>query len=265
VRKIFSNSQGGNNAIFRRAWGAWNRMGDISPNGTKQVFTIAYASYNGLCENCIGVWHEDSTPIGERRGIFANDHFNGGTQDNCSNAKYIGSIGLMLSSWNGEFTGVMRSANDQDCMSYDNVVAYTEKSTIKTAQLNNCGSACNTNGVQGSTIRNTTEIGGATDSIGSEWTVVNRVNVATVGAAPNIWNGAGDQGARVCKRYVGGVLTSTPLFTSAGKWPMGARINAALTAAGRDPDDYFGAGNEISDLLEDIFGAIPAACKGGPG
>src|SRR5262249_5510031 len=109
-------------------------------------------------------------------------------------------------------------------------------------------------------LQNITEIGPNTagDSIGNTWTVSNRVTGTTVNSVPNIWNGAGTNGARVCKQYVDGVLTTTPLWP----WPMDARIRAALTKAGKNPDAVFGGtGNSVTQQMEALFGTIPAECR----
>jgi hypothetical protein len=107
-------------------------------------------------------------------------------------------------------------------------------------------------------LTNSTEIGGRDSTIESQWQVSGRVDVDTVQGAPNIWNGAGGNGARVCKRYVGGQLTNQPLWP----WPMDARSRSALYAAGKNPDQVFrGAGKSVTALMESLFGTIPPECK----
>ena len=65
-------------------------------------------------------------------------------------------------------------------------------------------------------------------------------------------------GARVCKRYKNGVLTTEPLWP----WPMDQRIRVALALAGKNPDAIFGGpGKTLTDLMEGIFGTIPTSCK----
>lgn len=258
-RKVFSNSQGGNNVTFRRAFGVWQ---DTTRTDTKQVFAIAYNSYNGLCENCIATWKEEGTPTGEKRGLFAADHMTGVT-NKCANAKYLGSIGYMLSGQTGSYDGGMRWPSGIDCMTYDNVAIYHEKS-IRSALLNNCGTAC---GATTPTylITNTTEVGGSEpDTIGSQWTQSNRSNVASIAAmnsaGSNPFQAAAGTGARVCFRYENGTLTSTKLWP----WPMDSRIGAAWdlrNGAGSALATFGSLTAPITTQMETIFGTIPAECK----
>ena len=82
-------------------------------------------------------------------------------------------------------------------------------------------------------------------------------SIAQAGANLDIWDGPNQ--ANLCFRYVNGVLTTTPLWP----WPMNDRINAALVAAGRTVSASFGTGGSLQGFLEQTFGTIPAACKGG--
>src|SRR4030095_3539407 len=110
------------------------------------------------------------------------------------------------------------------------------------------------------TLQNITEIGNnvAGDIIGGTWKITNRATGASIGSVSNIWNGGGTNGARVCKRYVDGALTTTPLWP----WPMDARIRAALIKAGKNPDVIFGGtGNSVTQQMETLFGTIPAECR----
>jgi hypothetical protein len=43
---------------------------------------------------------------------------------------------------------------------------------------------------------------------------------------------------------------------------MDQRIRAALAKAGKDPDAAFGgSGRTLTDLMEEMFGPIPDACR----
>jgi Bacterial Ig domain/Chondroitinase B len=71
---------------------------------------------------------------------------------------------------------------------------------------------------------------------------------AALGAGKSIWN----EVPGICKRYVNRVLTTSPLWP----FPISARLDAAMIAAGRPPV-------ELTKTMEQIFGPIPAACRTG--
>ena len=90
-RKIFSNSQRGNNVTIRRAWGRWERSLNTSP---KVTFANGYNSINSTYENVIGTW--DETAMG---GVLPTQplailRIGPITSSNvfCQNNKYLGSI-----------------------------------------------------------------------------------------------------------------------------------------------------------------------------
>jgi hypothetical protein len=58
----------------------------------------------------------------------------------------------------------------------------------------------------------------------------------------------------ICKRYVAGVLTETPLWP----WPMNERIKEARIASGRPAVD-------VTAQVEAMLGPIPAACRADSG
>jgi len=246
-RRIIGLTQGGDNTIVRRAWVIWEQQNLVT--GPQTPIQCCYNSSRNLFENVIST--SDWTGAGS-------SNFNGGAigfhiGSTPIGHRVLGSVFYALSGENVAQGILVRTdwdpGVDVQVMMKD-VVAYTEQAkTPFNLASQNC-TAC--------FLTNTTEIGGNASSIGGAWIQTNRVDVDTVGAAPNIWNGAGTSGARVCKRYVNGNLTNDPLWP----WPMDARIRAALTAAGKDPDAIFGGvGNGVTELMESIFGTIPAACK----
>jgi hypothetical protein len=244
-RKIFSNSQGGNNLTIRRAWGRWERNLNVGP---KLVFAIAYNSYNAIFENVIGNWDGEAS---NAYGILTMDRLDG--PNYCANSKFLGSIAYIRNS--DTPAGVpLRTVNSVDCLDWKDNVTFLDTNHSSRIAIDLGNVSATKIGYAPATkhiLRNTTNIGG-TSKIGSDWTVTERVSGSTVQSVPSIWNGAGTNGARVCKRYVNGVLTTTPLWP----WPMNQRIIDAMRAAGKSPVD-------VTKTMEEIFGSIPSECRNG--
>ena len=72
---------------------------------------------------------------------------------------------------------------------------------------------------------------------------------AAIGAGKSVWT---DSAAApgICKRYVGGVLTETPLWPL----PITQRLKDAMAQAGQTPVD-------ITAVMEQLFGPIPDSCR----
>jgi hypothetical protein len=249
-RKMITNSQGGNNAVVRRAWVQWTR--ETSANG-KDAVSVGYNSYNGIFENIIATWNESSAGTGTRDGILRFGPSDAGGRDPCHNSHYYGSIAyIQAADTVPNLFGMLSNNDDSECHSYNHVVAYLEPGShtnIPPIKLRNVTALVGPPG-QDMYIRNVTTIGGASNIIASEWTQVNNSYGATAAAVPNIWNGAGTRGARVCNRYLNGVLTSQPLWP----WPMNERIIDAMKTAGKTPVD-------VTRTMEQIFGPIPRECR----
>ena len=151
------------------------------------------------------------------------------------------------------FQGTVRASPSADCLEYKDNVEFlgSSHSTRQTLSLPNLDSA--RTGYSPDTshlLTNNTSVGGITPSVGSDFTQTNNERATTVAGVSNIWNGAGSTGARVCKRYKDGVLTSENLWP----WPMNQRI--------KDATDFAGTAYDVEAELEAIFGAIPAGCGG---
>jgi hypothetical protein len=251
-RKIFTNSQGGNNTTIRRAWGRWEKSNRIGP---KQVYSFVYRSYDAIFENVIGTWDEAAMggqAVDQPYGILAMDAIGNEVEKTCANAKYLGSIAYVRNSQVlSGFIGVVQGGRTTDCLTYENTVAFldTNHSTRRVVSLGNPNSKLLSAPRRSVAYRNGTEIGG-TSVVGSDWAVSNRAQGATVSMVPNIWNGVGDQGARVCKQYRNGTLTNDPLWP----WPMNQRIVDAMKMAGKTPED-------VTKTMEEIFGPIPNECR----
>jgi hypothetical protein len=252
ARKIYQNSQGGNNVKIRRAWGRYefNTQEATNPNMT---YSIAYNSYNAIYENVIGTWDEQPGIIGARYGIFATDRLDG--PNFCANSRFLGFIAYMPNgaTLGGSWIGAMRSSNKVDCLEFKDTVTFlgsNHSSRGSVSLININPSFTGYSPALAHFYKNGTEIGGSGAIVGSDWTVTNRVTGPTVNDVPNIWNGAGSKGARVCKRYNNGVLTNEPLWP----WPMNQRIIDAMKSAGKNTVD-------VTKTMEEIFGTIPRECR----
>jgi hypothetical protein len=242
-RKIFSSSYYGSNLTIRRAWGRWEKSSYIGP---KMTFSLVYQSTGNTFENVIGTWNESamgSTAVNQPFGILSMDS----TASNaCANSRYLGSIGYIRGGDKvRSLSGLARSSNDTECLTFKDVVAYIEPGkhlTIKPfSLLNDPGTSTQKYAI------NITEIGGGASTISSQWQVSNDIDLLRVSTSSSIWTGSG---ARVCKRYVNGSLTSQPLWP----WPMNQRIINAMNAAGKTPVD-------VTKTMEQIFGPIPSSCR----
>ena len=242
ARNIFQLTQSANSFTVRRAWGMYEY--DTSSTGPETVFEAMYNSGNNRFENVIGTAADSATWVNPYGLFFIGDEGSG--------HEILGSIFYVKSS-SAFNPGQLIYHNANNGITIKDVVAYTAQPGKSPFGLGNPSGGTKI-------LQNTTAIGGTGSTIGSNWTVANRVDANTVSQAPNIWNGSGTQGARVCKQYVNGTLTNTPLWP----WPMDARIRAALITSGRNPDAIFGGtGNSVTQQMEQIFGAIPAECRTG--
>ncbi len=98
--------------------------------------------------------------------------------------------------------------------------------------------------------RKLTSIGGK-NSYKIRWQISDWLEGASVNqvySGSNVFNS--NSGARICNRYVGGVLTNEPLWP----WPMEKRIYDAMIQSGRSPI------NVTAEIIG-IFGQIPSNCK----
>jgi hypothetical protein len=243
-RRIFGTTQGGHSTVVRRGWFQWEQQNLVT--GPQTPVQCCYNSTNGLFENIIATtnWTGAGSSTFNGGGIG----FHLGSTTGSGEQRLLGSIFYTLNSQNVPQGILVRTDWDSvphESVTIKDVVVYTEQSKqpfnlINSPSCTDCF------------LTNTTEIGGGNSTIGNQWVQTNRVDVATVGAAPNVWNGAGSNGARVCKRYINGTLTSTPIWP----WPMNQRIIDAMRAAGKTPVD-------ITKTMEQIFGPIPSECRGG--
>lgn len=246
-RRCFNVSQGGTDTvILRRCW----HRGDVFKG-----CQIGYQAYRHIAENMIGSWNYMGLSDIERRApltIGRIDHFD----DINNESQYLGSIATILDPEDnsGNLQSMVDVMNETGGNIIRDVVLYIEGDQCRrfAALRSPFDSADNIPQY----YENITQIGDPpdTNTVGSSWNLDNVVTSTTVAGAPSPWGHAG-AGARVAFRTVNGVLTDIPLWP----WPMDARIRAALIAAGRSPDVIFrGAGNSVTQLMESIFGTIPA-------
>ena len=242
ARKTFEPYQT-NHTVFRRAWGRWEASFHIGP---KHTFTLLYNSYNTIIENSIGTWDgkvmNGSSPD-QTYGIFGTDRL-----DESPNAysKILGSIAYVTGS-DTFHPHTLFWIGTQNFLEYIDNVAYLESGTYSDKKTFWFKSNSGANPV-GRTGKNLTSIGGAGVSIGSDVQTNNIEQGTTVNKVSNIF--IGTQGARICKRYVNGVLTDEPLWP----WPMNQRIIDAMKESGKSPVD-------VTKTIEQMFGAIPSECK----
>jgi hypothetical protein len=251
------------NTRVSRGWFAFERHN--GPEG-KIAFSWLYNSYDNVFENIIATWREVNTDsTSQRGGPLGQDHMShrDPTYNKCSNSALYGSISYLTAnsaSRDPAYLSTLWTSQYADCLYLENVVSYNEPGAYPKTRtyalyplsITEAGgpSQGNLNATRLSLIGGNTGTGG--NFINNQWSVTASEIVSTVAGASNIWNGAGSRGARVCKRYFNGVLTSTPLWP----WPMNQRIIDAMRTAGRMPVD-------VTKTMEKIFGPIPSTCRAG--
>jgi hypothetical protein len=270
--KMFSDPGGGYlDLTIRRAWGVWERGTIVGP---KLVFESTYASRGTTYENNIGTWKESGSGATDQRySIFGTAGLSQSNQ--CAEAELLGSIAYVRSAdMVGGALGIgFFGSRSVDCVLVKdlviNIEGHPSLRPIHAQKFDGIYKA-ETTAINAPfrkrVLREVTQIGGGSSSIsthtGNGWSKINHVVVDSVSAAisagANPFQASSGNGARVCKRYINGVLTSQPLWP----WPMDSRINAALTRAGKSPSNYF-RGNEhtVTSEIETQFGQIPEACK----
>ncbi len=286
VRKTFSNSQGGDNTTFRRAFGRWEGA-DVQ--GPKKTFALSYNSYNALCENCIGTWDSLGMPasynlmeyngtqvsptqsftnyqVQNPNGIFSHDAFDDsfladGNSDN-PNIRIFGSIAYLKPDeryhnvpspsrdWAGPVALEIKGVQLKDSVS---IIEPGSHTNIWNPYLGDVG----VTGLNSAT--NSTFVGGEGAHINNKWTTSGNYISSSCGSVTanggNVVNHQGTLtgGATVMKRYVDGVLTNDDLWP----WPMNQRIIDAMTTAGY-------TGEKIIDVTATINGLCGATSSSQP-
>jgi hypothetical protein len=290
----FSDSYGN---VYRRIWVRWE--GNIvGGGGNKFSFSVYYnnspeSSNGNIFENILATWSGESMPesytdtdvngglTGSSRSnfalngspwIMARDHdFN----NFCSNTRIFGSIAYVKSSTVSPPGGPARlhgigTNNAADlarvpaCVTYKDVLIIMDPSHPGFGRTPGFffGSA----GTNNSATFLSSVTGGG-DTIPSSWNPSNNRHATSVSGltsqGANPWTGT--TGANLCKRYVNGVKTSTPLWP----WPMNDRIKAATASAGRYtgpcPECAGGrfarAATDVTAEIQALLGPLPSSCK----
>jgi len=267
----------------RRAWGRWEGSHFCGP---KETYSLAYNNYHNVFENSIGTWSEErfdttkvwvcnSGPTGQTQsspdqpyGIFAIDGYTNG--NNQANTKILGNIAYITSS-DIYHAARLFMVSKINAFELANNVAYIEpgfhldRKTFGLFGVDNDGTNLK--------ARDLTGIGGQGFDINRIWllrglggqNLVGHVDSPkdnieegeTVGNVSSIFTSS--SGAKVCKRYVNGVLTNEPLWP----WPMDQRIKEAMIQSGHRSVTY-GMANDtgyVTDAIEYMLGTIPNECR----
>ena len=239
-RKIFEPYRT-NHTTIRRAWGRWEASFRTGP---KYTFALLYNSYHSIIENSIGTWYgkpmNGSSPD-QPYGIFATGRLD---ESPDARSKIFGSIAYVTGS-DTFHAPTLFWVNPQNFLEYTDNVAYVEPGTYadkKTFWFRSGAKPLSRIG------KNLTSIGGAGPSIANDVQTSNIEQGSSVNQVSSIFTGT--KGARICKRYVNGVLTDQPLWP----WPMNQRIIDAMKEAGKPAVD-------VTKTIEQMFGAIPNECK----
>jgi hypothetical protein len=290
-RKIFSNSQAGDNQQFtcRRCWGRFEGSINVGP---KLTFSFVYNSRNFKCENCIAFWSGESMPqsytmhnngvvwtgdwqaghwtdftVPNSLGLLAMDHLSHGNVANrCVNVDVNGSLALYRSvdryrpgprPLRGVYF-VEQNRGGMDCYRLRHVYVYVGH-PVKGFLLGDTP-------FTGASATNITSIrpGEPGDSFGSGWAVTSQAVATAVSGAPSPWT-ATATGANLCKRWSGDTATNAPLWP----WPMNDRIKAATAMAGpySGPCPTCVGGRlarretDVTAIVEAVLGEIPAKCR----
>ena len=241
---------------IRRFWGRWMRQTDTPSSGGPKGINLCYDADNILAENVFATWDEtenSGAPTDGYGPLWA-----AGNNPPILNIRLFGCMSYVRTvdaMAEGTFVGMINVFGTVLGSTVEHCVAYVEPAGHTFAKgflLDDYTGGGDSNRF----VNRCTSINNTANTITGQWTqsgnLFNQSSVPT--GIDNIWNGASSNGARIYYRYVDGVLTATPLWP----WPMDARIAAAVTASGRSVTTFFGAGNSgLTDLMEDIFGAIP--------
>lgn len=291
AKRIFSSARSGDHTTIRRAWGSWDGSHEFGP---KMTYTLADNNYDMTCENCIGTWtgsrmQESYALKREGTGCYAQWNAdqcanNGGqlqysteyqkdccffsgykinqpyavigvdgfTANNIADSRVFGSISYIKQGTNYHIPVELEQAylaTNMSSFEYKNAISYIQPglfpfASMKTFALRGGGTNLNAN--------NLTGIGGAGSSIHTDWHQSKIKEGPDVSSIGNVYVNA--DGASICKRYRGRVLTDVKLWP----WPMNQRIIDATTLAGIKAVN-------VTATIEGMFGPIPAECgKGVP-
>ena len=254
---------------IRRAWGRW----EGNAVSHTQTFSCAYRSYDNLCENVLGTWSGEQQDAsisiqGQLKSIVGMDWFKATDQFQLrdpydSGLRILGSIaylpaGVELPPKNLVAVGYGKGQVLRDIVAYSGAT----KSPVRALALTGCMKRVGCTWEQGKArdeapliatrLTSITETG--TVSVAADWSgagsarpVIDKQRLAP--QPLNVWTG---EGARLCHRYVDGILTKVPLWP----WPMNERIRLATSYAR-------GRATDVDAEIREMFGPIPSECRAG--
>ncbi len=250
VRKTFNGSQNGDSEAggYQRCWGEWNDhpQGSSTPSETLQ---IGYNSTNQLFENMVMTWDTlGDTADAEGIAVAMTTNTPGGAND-IGGTRFLGSILYARAGSTFTPSKTFQSANTTGLTVTDLVMYLAPEFTTKwPAYLYPCTTPTCSNNVCNNclAVHAGTPLVNAADS---GWTLPNLKQGNGLAAATG-GTSAFTLLPGICKRYINGTLTGTPLWP----WSMDARISAARVAGSyRDLT--------VTTEIESILGAIPAECR----
>ena len=252
---------------IRRAWGRWE--GNAATH--TQTFSCAYRSYDSLCENVLATWSgEKQDPEinihGQLKSLLGMDWFK--PTDRFlprdpfdSGMRIFGALaylppGVTLPPENLVAVGYGKGQHLRDIVAYSGA----GNSSLRTISLTDCMKRVSCSWNKGATQEDAPLVAERLTAI----TEKGRIAIAKgwsagpgarprveqprlAGRVPNVWTG---EGARLCHRYIDGVLTDTPLWP----WPMNERIRRATSYAR-------GTATDVQADIEALLGEIPAICR----
>jgi predicted esterase len=243
ARKPFSNSQGGDDAVFLRCFARWEGS---TQEGPKKAFAVSYNSYRAKLLNCIATvdtlkmpqnytLQDHGTPVGQTftnyevqqpDGGFSNDGFD--VQPDVANVTMKGCISFVR--------------NGQRYWNSFKKWAAPIASNVKGVIIENCATFLGTDhadyyscfledpGANGNIVKDCSFIGGDRASIGSSWSQTNNLATSSMPTGKNITNAK----AQIVNRYdINGNITNETLWP----WPMNDRIKVAMILGGYQPFD----------------------------
>ena len=252
---------------IRRAWGRWE--GNAVTH--TQTFSCAYRSYDSLCENVIGTWSgEQQDPAisirGQLKSILGMDWFKAtdqfqGRDPYDSGLRIFGSLAYLpadieLPPKTLVAVGYGKGQELRDIVAYAGEANSPLKTLAQTGCMKRVGCSWEKDEARDEAPLIATRLTSITDtgriSVDAAWSgiggappVIDRRSPAD--QAPNVWSG---EGARLCHRYVDGVLTQQPLWP----WPMNERIRLATSYAR-------GRATDVDAEVRGLLGPIPPACR----
>jgi chondroitinase B-like protein len=239
--------------IVRRCWGRWEERS--SSRAPSVGFVVGYGGQsNVIFENNLATRDRkpDSIPVNAESPLHIS---------NTRDSLLVGSIayttassqfdagGLFTAYAGEEFRGWTLRNTIKDFVAiappnYPNFGSLRSFSLYSSPQIAGNNTIINSVGISGQ--RGSCESQGWNGcTTGIRW---GTTIAAAIGAGKSIWT----EVPGICKQYVNGQLTNTPLWP----WPMNQRIKDALVQSGRAPVD-------ITQTMEELLGPIPQACKTG--